>query len=875
MDARNNIATDLFYKIRSRFRGLKLGTETGEITINPEEARFFDFDYMEGENPIGHISISLAEPNSMKVYFSRGITEPMDTKQKSNWYQFLRELRQFSKRRLLAFDPRDITKDNLDKRDYVFLSQNANKPQQQSPNTIQKPVGESVMNESNMYGSRTISYQKLMDTRLIIKHNQAVMDDTQPGARTRHISALFVENQDGERFKYPFIHLAGARAMQRHVANSGLPYDDLGKSIIRMSEEIAQLKSFGNYVVRNDLMNSENNSIVERSSSYLNQLRETISKLAKQGYYESYREKFQAQDSLEIPQDVVEDFVEKFTVKNFKEDIKSVFPVLYRLMQENNSIGYDDIVAMTQTEEQTNEDIEVDETEDAIDPFGQFESWVMGLGEQSAIDSENAEEQAQAVKELQELVGQHFPAGVDGTNAIESLKGIIEDPVLYQQIQAASKEDPDSCVRPLVKQWLEQKAPEVLDQLDFGDMEEPEAAPAAEEPAAEPAAVPTSQPQMSDVDLEQQHPKKIDTRELAEFIQSFYDRDSGTFPKGPEGVCTMVGKKFGEQAEQVARKFVERMAPQQASPELQELARIKQLSGLQSEDANVTELDYKSFSGSDELAELRDSIDKNILVSVAFVKKDGTVKHMGVKKNLSSYVPSTREKTDKQLNVEQNNDIKKVIDINAYIKSLKELKAAGMEEEQAKAEAAKKAWRSINLQNVLGFMVRGKFVDLRDENEIRQRFGDEIYNSVTPAMKSALAQSQQATESFDMGVDEAKAGADNFTADDIHELEILNDLNEIKSRALELIMAPGKRPMKPEKINYFKEKIGMMTSKSHVIKLMYDLLLSGEGIGVIGSRNSMGSSNYRQRFGDSMEHEAVDELARIKDLSGIAKGLGF
>ena len=73
MDARNNIATDLFYKIRSRFSGLKLGGEAGQITINPEEARFFDFDYMEGKTPIGHVSISLAEPNSMKVYFSNGI----------------------------------------------------------------------------------------------------------------------------------------------------------------------------------------------------------------------------------------------------------------------------------------------------------------------------------------------------------------------------------------------------------------------------------------------------------------------------------------------------------------------------------------------------------------------------------------------------------------------------------------------------------------------------------------------------------------------------------------------------------------------------------------------------------------------------------
>ena len=63
----------------------------GQITINPEDARFFDFDYMEGERPIGHVSVSLAEPNSMKVYFSSGITESMDSTQKTNWYGFLKE----------------------------------------------------------------------------------------------------------------------------------------------------------------------------------------------------------------------------------------------------------------------------------------------------------------------------------------------------------------------------------------------------------------------------------------------------------------------------------------------------------------------------------------------------------------------------------------------------------------------------------------------------------------------------------------------------------------------------------------------------------------------------------------------------------------
>lgn len=721
MDARNNIATDLFYKIRSRFSGLKLGKETGEITINPEEARFFDFDYMEGEAPIGHVSISLAEPNSMKIYFSHGITESMNAGQKSNWYKFLRELRQFAKRRLLAFDTRDIAKDNLDKRDYAFLSQTS-QPKTENPNAITKPVGESVMNESTMYGTKTMSFQKLMDTRLIIKHNKAVMDDTQPGSRTRNISALFVENQDGERFKYPFIHLAGARAMQRHVANGGLPYDEIGKSIISMSEEIAQLKSFGNYVVRNDLMNSNTNDIVERSSSYLNGLREQIQKLSKQSYYEQYKAAFEAQQPVEIPEEVIEDFTEKFTVRNFKEDIKSVFPVLYRLMQENSALGYDDIVAMTASnEEATNEDVEIDEEEDTVDPFDQFESWVMNLGEQSAIDSEDPQEKAAAIKELQELVANEFPVGVDGTNAIESLQGIIDDPSFLKELKDASRQDSEFDARMLVHAWLQERAPDVLEQLDFGDMqasenvEQEEVATEAkqdgefelevetkiyferdssgtpviqkimlgntditsivdpeetanyiEDTATSPAdgieyinvdidynvfgeyrpatwgyhggepeeypeveltditaygngkSLPLPANDLSSKDLDYLQDKaeekaadggyddgdyddydrydryesadsaeagssKMNVQELAEFIKSFYDKDSGTFPKGPEGVCTMVGKKFGEQAEQVARKFVERMAPQQSTnqnPELQELARIKTLSGI-------------------------------------------------------------------------------------------------------------------------------------------------------------------------------------------------------------------------------------------------------------------------------------------------------
>jgi hypothetical protein len=424
--------------------------------------------------------------------------------------------------------------------------------------------------------------------------------------------------------------------MQRHVANGGLPYDDIGKSIIEMSEQIAQLKSFNNYVVRNDLMNSNTNGIVERSSTALNNLREQLKRMSKQGHYEAYIENFQAQTMPEVPQEVVEDYTEKFTVKNFKEDIKSVFPVLYKLMQENdNTIDYDDIVEMT-GEEDVQETSEVS----AYDPFAQFEEWAMTLGERSAI--QDPEQQNAALGELNQLMGQHFPAGVDGTNAIESLTGIIDDPALHKQIEQASKEDSEICVRPMVKQWLEANAPEVLEKVDFGDMQEESAndedgAKKSDVPAALRKAKGDKDWKLSTKDLDKEKERNIsssewlkkhneasddkekdedppfdaddepssdkdeygnvikhkakhlarkgmrqamDVKELAEFISSFYDKDSGTFPKGPEGVATMVGKKFGERAEHAARKMVERMAPQQAAPELQELGRMRELAGM-------------------------------------------------------------------------------------------------------------------------------------------------------------------------------------------------------------------------------------------------------------------------------------------------------
>ena len=124
--------------------------------------------------------------------------------------------------------------------------------------------------------------------------------------------------------------------------------------------------------------------------------------------------------------------------------------------------------------------------------------------------------------------------------------------------------------------------------------------------------------------------------------------------------------------------------------------------------------------------EIINAFRKNITTSVAFVKKDGSVRHMAFRRNLKAYIASDREKTEKQINVLQNNNLFQVYDTNVYIKALK---ATGDPE-----QAAKESYRRFALDKVLAFLCRGNVYDMREENNIIERYGPEVYEQLTPAM---------------------------------------------------------------------------------------------------------------------------------------------
>lgn len=313
------IANDLFNKIRGRFPTITLGNDKGEVTNVPTEARFFDFDYIGDGKPLGKINVTLTD-QAVTVMYSNNFVTNEDEITKNKWYNFLKELRVFAKKRMLGFDTRDITKSNLDKRDYKFLVNN------------RKKSGESKM-ESKMYGTATTSYQKVGNARLAIKHVRPINQESATG-RIQGLGSIYVESAEGERFKYPFKHLNGARAMARHVSEGGNPYDDFGKHITGLSEELANLKKFKTYMSRSAVMAESLGEYMDAVRERIEEVKKTVSSLQKESYYKEAVEGFEVPVLEDVPADVVENWIDQLTIRQFNEELSDVFPYIYKLVSE-------------------------------------------------------------------------------------------------------------------------------------------------------------------------------------------------------------------------------------------------------------------------------------------------------------------------------------------------------------------------------------------------------------------------------------------------------------------------------------------------------------------------------------------------------------
>ena len=476
---------------------------------------------------------------------------------------------------------------NLDKRDYQYL---ANKQVQ----------------ESAMYGTTKSSYEELDKTKLIIRHKKEITPE-QAGARTRHISSLFIENEAGERFKYPYAHLAGGRAMARHVANGGLPHDDFGKHIVETSSNIAKLTAFKRFVGKKDFMNTTSNDIIEGSNIELENLRTHIKKLAGQNYYSTTKENFAPVENTdaELGEDVVNELTNAFTIPQFNEDLKDLFPLLHTIHQKRVAETTVDLDAVVKEDsdidailakhpeewKQAKADggIEYgndlyqdlfdyfadsgempygtmkardgdpdqwiqnelesmgyfdDEPEESIFPEEEFENWADSVVDE-ALDK-------QRIAMLNKMIGKTLPVGPDATNAINSLKGIIDDEGLMNELKDLADNDTESCARPAIYRYIQKNNPEALDDLDFGDMKK-------EDDDTTDVTI-DKDGAMKLAGDEEPKDEKASTEDIIEFVRSFYDKETGAFPKGETGVVISARKRFGDSVGDLVEKFVSKLS---------------------------------------------------------------------------------------------------------------------------------------------------------------------------------------------------------------------------------------------------------------------------------------------------------------------------
>jgi hypothetical protein len=314
---------ELFNKIRGKFSQVTIGDENGEVTNEQTQARYFNFKFKSQGKTLGDVNIALEEENGLTIIYSKDFIKNQNDLIKNEWYSFLKDMRKFAKKRLLQFDVRDITKSNLSKKDFEWLSK-----QQKS-----KSGDDSKMNESKMYGTNKTSYQRIGNARLSIKHSAPINVENSAG-RTQKISNIFIESPEGEKFRYPYRHLSGARAMARHVSEGGTAYDDFGKYISSLSEELSKLRKFNTYMGRTGVMAETLGEYTDIVKERAGVIRKEIQNLQKENYYKEKIEGFSAPIVEEVPADVTENWIDQLTIRQFNEELKDVFPYIYRLVGE-------------------------------------------------------------------------------------------------------------------------------------------------------------------------------------------------------------------------------------------------------------------------------------------------------------------------------------------------------------------------------------------------------------------------------------------------------------------------------------------------------------------------------------------------------------
>jgi hypothetical protein len=180
-----------------------------------------------------------------------------------------------------------------------------------------------------MYGTSRSSYQKMENVRIIARHGKPIVDETKPGARSRNIQAIYIENSLGERFRLPEgTTLNGARAYAQHVRKGGTVLDEFGQHIGKIIKEMRDLKLFVRNMRGRQFEDTETNGMVEAAIDHYGSLHTDLFTLRTGRGYDQYRDLWQP-ELMEDEFDI-DALKERFVKRVFDDRMLDALPVVKR-----------------------------------------------------------------------------------------------------------------------------------------------------------------------------------------------------------------------------------------------------------------------------------------------------------------------------------------------------------------------------------------------------------------------------------------------------------------------------------------------------------------------------------------------------------------
>jgi hypothetical protein len=412
----DSIALALFDKIRARFDHVNLGDKDSKSTTKPEDARFFNFDYIskDGEN-FGNITMSLVDEKSLKVYYSTNISTELDPEQQDEWSEFLNNLRHWARRNMLTFDVRDINRSNLDLRDI--------RQQTAADSTF---IKDEVVAEAKLYGTSRSSYANVGPHKLIIRHKDKV-DSERHGARSRQIEHVFIETPLGERFLLDHVNLHGARATANHLTNGGSMADTGTALINEMVKEMSAMKHFVRSVRKRTFEDSETVKMVESAVHRYNEIRDHLKRFQGRNGHQLLMQMVQYDYDKNSDDFDEKDLRERFVKKIYDDRFNEALPYVYRAYKNFN--------------------------ENSTAHSKEFESWANTMTETAWDNDINDSDE----EHLLRLMDSPITVGVDGQDAVAAISTISfldSEDLSDSLIKLSRVQGPDTDARRTIIGWL-------------------------------------------------------------------------------------------------------------------------------------------------------------------------------------------------------------------------------------------------------------------------------------------------------------------------------------------------------------------------------------------------------------------------------------